>query len=443
MIKEIKIPDIAENVESGLIASILVSEGDKVSKDQALVEVETDKAATEIPSDYDGVVKEIKVSEGDEVKVNETIIILEVEDEKGGTDKEKSEKEEAKSDDSSKEEKTTDDTTDKKKEDQDSEKQEANKKKKSTSADKEKEQKDNGSENKPEGKGVPASPLARKIAREHDVDISQVEGSGPGNRISRADVEEYIESGKKSSGRDKSDGRPLKFDGSTTSEPLSTINKITAETMQEAWQTIPHVTQFDEADITKLEEFRKEHQGKVEKQGGKLTVTAILLKIVAFALQKYPRFNSSLDWDNKSLVYKHYFNVGIAVDTPQGLLVPVIKDVNQKSLSELSVELGELAKKAREKKINVDEMQDGNFTLSNLGGIGGTNFTPIVYPPQVAILGVSRTQSKQVLVNGEFEERMVIPLSLSYDHRVINGADGARFLRYICNVIEDPYALLF
>jgi pyruvate dehydrogenase E2 component (dihydrolipoamide acetyltransferase) len=225
-------------------------------------------------------------------------------------------------------------------------------------------------------------------------------------------------------------------------EPMSHIRKLTATNVQQAWQTIPHVTQFDEADITNLENFRQKNQDKITKAGGKLTVTALLLKIVGFALQKYPQFNASLDAENDQIIYKHYYHVGVAVDTAQGLLVPVVRDVNKKSLTELSVELNELAEKARDKKISSDEMQGGSFTISNLGGIGGTGFTPIVYAPQVAILGVARSKYQQVLVDDEFQKRLVIPLSLSYDHRVIDGADGARFLRWICQVIEDPYAIL-
>ncbi|HKJ42601.1 MAG TPA: 2-oxo acid dehydrogenase subunit E2, partial [Sunxiuqinia sp.] len=230
--------------------------------------------------------------------------------------------------------------------------------------------------------------------------------------------------------------------GLVSMEPMSTIRKVTAKKVQEAWQIVPHVTQFDEADITRLEKFRKQNQESVAKQGGKLTVTALLLKIAGLAMQRFPRFNASLDEENEQIIYKHYYHIGVAVDTPQGLLVPVVRDVNSKSLVELSVELKDLAKRARDKNISSDEMQGGSFTISNLGGIGGTGFTPIVYAPQVAILGVSRSKYQQVLVDDKFKKRLVIPLSLSYDHRVIDGADGARFLRWISDVIENPYAIL-
>jgi len=424
MKKEIKIPDIAENVEKGLIAGVLVSKGDKVSKDQPLVEIETDKATTDIPSDYDGVIDEIKVSEGDEVSVHQVIMIIEVkegESEDTEGDKEK-ETEDDKPEDKPKEKKT-----DQKSVDED--KEETKKQTKSVSE-------------QAELEDIPAAPSVRRLARELDIDLSKMDGSGPGGRITKEDVENYSgETGSET--KQKTKLPDFSKWGPVSREDMNNIRKVTARSLSEAWQTVPHVTQFDEADITKLEEFRKKNQDKIEKAGGKLTVTSLVLKIVGLALQKFPQFNASVDMDNQQIIYKHYFNVGIAVDTEQGLLVPVVRDVNKKSLADLSAELSDLAKKARSKELSLDQMQGGNFTISNLGGIGGTGFTPIVYSPQVAILGVSRSKYQQVLVGDEFEKRMVIPLSLSYDHRIIDGADGARFLRWICDVIEDPYAILF
>jgi len=431
MKKEVKIPDIAENVETGLIASVLVSEGDKVSKDQPLVEIETDKATTDIPSDYEGVVDEIKVSQGDEVKVNEVIMIIDVQDSSEGDEE----------DDQKEEQEEKEEKEEKEKGVEESEEEEEKTEKKKEKSSKEDKQKKEESEEQDLG-DVPAPPSVRRFAREQEVDISEVKGTGPGGRITKDDVENYA---------NQSEQKPKKTQqlpdfekwGSVSKEKMSNIRKITATSLSEAWQTVPHVTQFDEADITNLENFRKQNQEKIEKKGGKLTVTSLLLKIVGLALQKFPQFNASIDFDNKEVIYKHYFNVGIAVDTEQGLLVPVVRDVNKKSLADLSAELSELASKARNKKIAVEEMQGGNFTISNLGGIGGTGFTPIVYSPQVAILGVSRSKYQQVYINDKFEKRLIIPLSLSYDHRLIDGADGARFLRWICDVIEDPYAILF
>ena len=442
MKKEIKIPEIAENVETGLIAGILVSKGDNVKADQSLVEIETDKATTDLPSPYDGVIEEIRVEEGDEVKVNQTIMIIETEGNDAesagaGSDEKAPDKQEEE-----KEAITDQDKADKKEDKQQVESGEDTKEKKAdeTKSSKETEQKETESGRK-DLSDIPASPSVRRLAREQGVDLTKVKGSGPGNRISAEDIKRYSEEPAASAPKEIELPDFSQW-GPTSVEAMSNIRKITSKNTQQAWKTIPHVTQFDEADMTNLENFRKSYQDKVEKAGGKLTVTAILLKIAGFALQKFPRFNASLNTQNEQIIYKHYVNVGIAADTKQGLLVPVVRDVNKKSLTELSVELTELAQKARDKKIALDELQGGNFTISNLGGIGGTNFTPIVLPPQVAILGVSRAKYQQVYVDDDFQKRLIIPLSLSYDHRIIDGADGARFLRWICDVIEDPYALL-
>ena len=437
MKKEIKVPDIAENVEKGTIAAVLVSEGDKVSVDQPLVEIETDKASTDIPSEFDGVVAEIKVQEGDEVKVHQVILILEVEDEDGQDEQEKEKPaEKGKAESHGEEEQAEKETDDEKKDDKGRDNQDQEQE--------EQKSKEHSSDKKRNLSEVPAAPSVRRLAREMDVDLTRVKGSGPGERITAEDVKKHADKPQQADAKEKpgADEKLPDFSqwGPVSREKIKTIRRLTAENVLQSWQTIPHVTHFDEADITNLEKFRIQHQKKAEKQGVKLTVTAILLKIAGFALQKFPRFNASLD-DNE-IVFKHYFNVGVAVDTPRGLLVPVIRDVNTKSLIQLSVELDELANKARERKIAPEEMQGGNFTISNLGGIGGTGFTPIVLPPQVAILGVSRAVYKPVYVGDKLKKRMIIPLSVSYDHRVIDGADGARFLRWFCDVIEDPFAIL-
>jgi len=213
--------------------------------------------------------------------------------------------------------------------------------------------------------------------------------------------------------------------------------------MQASWQTIPHVFQFDKADVTNLEAFREKYGKEVEKAGGKLTITAILLKIMAQALKTFPNFNATLDTENDEVIFKKYYHIGVAVDTERGLLVPVIKDVDKKSVISLSKELGEIAEKTRNKKIKPDELQGGNMAISNLGGIGGTNFTPIVYRPNVAVLGVSQTSTEPLFTDGEFKPRQMLPLSLSYDHRVIDGAEGARFLRWFCEALENPLLTVF
>jgi pyruvate dehydrogenase E2 component (dihydrolipoamide acetyltransferase) len=459
MKKEIKIPDIAENVESGHIAGILVSKGDHVSADQSVVEVETDKATTDIPSPYEGEVVEIKVSQGDEVKVGQVIMVIEVgEGQEGGDEKEDGEKEKehkgkvkpkAKdngADDEDTDDEDTDDevTDDEVTDDQISEKQDEDDEDGEDGEDgKEKEEQDIAEKKKTDPSDIPASPSVRRMAREMEVDLTQIEGSGPGKRITAEDVEKAA-SGKKSD-RPRTSTKLPDFSqwGPTSREPMNNVRKITARSLQESWGITPQVTQFDEADVTNLEQFRQQHAQRVEKQGGKLTVTALLLKLSAFALQKFPRFNASVDLENEEIIYKHYCHISIAVDTPQGLLVPVIRDVDKKPLVQLSVELTDIAERARNKKIKPEELQGGNFTLSNLGGIGGTAFSPIVYAPQVAIMGVSRSNYQPRYDGDEIKKRMILPLSLSYDHRIIDGVDGAKFLRWVCDVIEDPYAVLF
>jgi len=409
---EIKIPDIAENVESGLVARILVSEGDSVSENQPLVEIETDKATTDIPSTGEGTVEEIRVSEGDEVKVGQVIMVLEGEskeqEEKG---KEEEEKEKGKEEKEKGEEKEV-----KGKEEEEKSKEEKTEKARD---------------------GVVATPLVRRIAREEDIDLEQVEGSGPRGRITREDLESYMD--KPSEGKKEA---KLPADEIKRREKLPNIRKITGQRMSESWQNIPHVTQFDESDITGLEAYRNKMKPVIEKQGGKLTLTALLVKVSAYALMRFPRFASQLDDDRGELTYQDHMNICVAVDTDRGLLVPVVRDADRKSLAEVSAELTVLSEKARDGKISMDELQGGVFTISNLGGIGGTGFTPIVYAPQVAILGVSRGQYKQIYREDTFQKRLVLPLSLSYDHRVIDGAEGARFLRWICEALEEPFGIL-
>lgn len=429
MKKEIRIPEIAENVETAVVSGILVSKGEEVNVDQSLVEIETDKATTDLPSPVAGIVDEIKVKEGEEVKVDQVIMIIQTE-----TDEKSAEKVD-KSDNKKKMEDQSGEITE-------PEEQEKNENKKEHKTDKEREETDET--DKKELSDIPAAPSVRRLARELEVDLRKVEGTGPGSRITSGDVERSARKNRAQDEKQPADLPDFSHWGHTSSKPLTTIREITARNVSQSWSAIPHVTQFDEADITLIEKFRNNFATEVEKSGGKLTLTAILLKIAGFALQKFPRFNSSIDTKNNEIVYKHYYNIGVAADTPQGLLVPVVNDVNTKSLQELSVEIGELAQKARDKKLSPEEMQGGNFTISNLGSIGGTAFTPIILPPQVAILGLSRASYKPVYneEDDQPEKRLILPLSLSYDHRVIDGADGVRFLRWICDVLEEPYALL-
>lgn len=446
MTVEIKLPEIADNVTTAIVLEVLVSEGDSVSEDDVLAEMESDKASFELPSDASGVVKEVKVKEGDEVKVGQVMFIIDTSGE-GASDKKEEEKEEQKK--PAKEEKSDVSET-------------SSEKEKPAEEEKKEEKKTDAPSPSPvievsQASGrpashIPASPAVRRLAREVGVDITQIKGSGPNERVFEDDVKAFAKqiilnrSSAPSAGAGFADDYELpdfsKY-GEIRREKMDTIRRITAKSLSASWQSIPHVFQFDKADVTDLEKFRKDYSKYVEKQGAKLTVTAILLKLSAIALKTFPKFNASVDMRNEEIIYKDYVNIGVAVDTERGLIVPVIKDADKKTITELSLELNEMAEKARTKKIKPDELSGANFTISNLGGIGGTNFTPIVNRPTVAILGVSRSQIEPVFIDGEFKPRTILPLSLSYDHRIIDGADGARFLRWLCESMQNPLLTMF
>jgi pyruvate dehydrogenase E2 component (dihydrolipoamide acetyltransferase) len=296
----------------------------------------------------------------------------------------------------------------------------------------------------------------RRLARDLGVDIYQVQGAGPGGRISEGDVRNFVRDtmqritggGPAPVAHGEFPGlhgqRPLPDFarwGEVSREPLSKIRELTADAMSYAWSTIPMVTQYDHARVTEIETFRKDFN-RTSNDESRLTMTAILIKVCAAALKAFPRFNSSLDLAGKELVLKQYVHIGVAVDTPGGLLVPVLRDADSKGIEKLAVELNEIAVKTRERKISPADMEGGTFTISNLGGIGGTSFTPIVYAPQVAILGVSTAEMQPIWNGQEFTPGLVMPLSLTYDHRVIDGADGARFLRWVCQALENPLHLV-
>ncbi len=427
MIKEVCLPEVGENIESGEVVKVLVSVGDEIELEQPIVEVETDKAIFEVPSTEAGKVTEILVKEGDEIKVNG--VIIKVETESVSTISESEEKVETPK---SPEVKTQKVDIEKAGTDETSEiAAEVGAK----------------PEEKTPEKIPPASPSVRRLARELGVDLQNVKGTGSGDRITDEDVKAYAKSiiiSKQTAGPASAAQRELpdfSAYGEVEIEPFSKVRRITAETLSYAWNSVPHVTQFDKADITELEEFRQKHKKKIEEAGGKLTLTAFLIKVAATALKVHPQFNASIDMVKGEIIYKKYYHVGVAVDTDRGLLVPVIRDVDKKSVAELAVELTEISKKARDKKIMPDELQGGNFTVSNLGGIAGTNFTPIVYWPQVAILGVAKSSLEPVFIDGQFKPRLMMPLGLSYDHRIIDGADGARFIKWVVDALEDPFLL--
>jgi pyruvate dehydrogenase E2 component (dihydrolipoamide acetyltransferase) len=299
----------------------------------------------------------------------------------------------------------------------------------------------------PELPPAPAAPSVRRMARELGVDINQVVGTGDGGRISIEDVKAFakrlVEGGSRGGAAQAEPLPDFSRFGPVERQPMRAVRRKTAEHLSAAWATIPHVTQFDLADITGLEELRKKYAKQVEAAGGNLTVTSIAVKIVAAALKVFPQFNASIDLAASEIIIKKYVNIGVAVDTDRGLLVPVIKDADRKNIVQLSVELAQLSEKARTRKIALEEMQGGCFSISNLGGIGGTYFTPIVNAPDVAILGVSRARMEPVYnkESGQFSPRLMLPLSLSYDHRAIDGADGIRFLRWVCEALEQPFVL--
>jgi pyruvate dehydrogenase E2 component (dihydrolipoamide acetyltransferase) len=446
MAVEIKIPVLGENVDTATVVRILVKPGDKISKDQAIMELETEKASMDLPSSAAGTVKEIAVKEGDEIKVGQTVLTLEEGESKADVKPPPAEKkpEEKPQEKEKPAEKAAEKPAPEPK---------AEKKPQEKPAEPAKEP-EKATEAPPTPPAPPAgddetaaSPALRRMARELGIDINSVKGTGDDGRISEEDVRNHARSIiLNASGKDvSSSSSPLpdfSHWGDTERRPLSAIRRRTAEHVQEAWNSIPHVTQFGFADITDLEKTRSAFAPKVEAAGGKLTITAIMLRFVAAALKAFPQFNASIDPGLEEVILKKYVNIGIAVDTEHGLLVPVIRDVDKKSILSLSVELSQISEKARNKKLSVDEMQGGVFTITNLGSIGGSHFTPIVNSPEVAILGISRATQQPVFIDGEFRPRLMLPLSLSYDHRAVDGADGARLLKWLVDALENPMLVM-
>jgi pyruvate dehydrogenase E2 component (dihydrolipoamide acetyltransferase) len=426
---EFKLPELGENIEGGDVISVLVSVGDIVEENQPIVELETDKATIEVPSGVSGTVKEIFVEEGGQARVGEPVLAVET---TASVPVEPASTAPVAESGPPPGGETRDEPP------SETEKWPASR------------EVDPAVIPQQDRSVVPAAPNLRRLAREIGVDITQVEGTGPGGRISMDDVKRQARQ------RLTGSAGPVAVTGSGVPaeplpdfsrfgplrrEPMSNVRRKTAEHLSHAWTTIPHVTQFDRADIEELEQLRKRFAQKAADAGGKLTITAILIKVVGAALKAFPQFNASVDMENREIIYKDYYNVGLAVDTERGLLVPVIRDVDRKNIIDLAVELGEISEKARNRKLSLEEMQGGNFSITNLGGIGGTNFTPVVNWPEVAILGVARGRREPVFRDGEFEPRLMLPLALSYDHRLIDGADAARFLRWIVGALEDPVAM--
>ncbi|PCJ86882.1 MAG: dihydrolipoyllysine-residue acetyltransferase [Thiotrichaceae bacterium] len=426
-IKDILVPDIGD-FDGVEVIEIMVAVDDTLSVEDPIVSLESDKAAMEIPSPLAGTVKAIKISMGDKVAEGDLLITLEASEASAAA--EASAEPEA----PAKETKT-----------------EAAPAAPATPAPKSSSRPSptaSISINEEGFSKAHASPSVRKFARELGADLSRMTGTGAKNRILKTDVKAWIKQalaqGSQGGGLGVEPMPEIDYSqfGDIDIQALSRINKLTGKFLHRNWVTVPHVTQFDEADITELEKFRKQLNKENEKEGIRITVLAFLMKALVSALKEFPRFNSALDHTGENLILKQYINIGVAMDTPDGLVVPVIRDCDRKTLFELAAELIETSQRARDKKLSPADMSGGCITISSLGGIGGTSFTPIVNAPEVAILGVSRSSIKPVYDGKDFAPRLMLPLSLSYDHRVIDGADGARFTTYLSRVLSDTRRLL-
>jgi pyruvate dehydrogenase E2 component (dihydrolipoamide acetyltransferase) len=415
---ELRIPELGDNVAVATVVGVLVREGDRVAPGQPLLELETDKAVMEVPAEAGGVVKRVLVQVGEEVRPGQPFLEL-------------------------------------------AEEEAAEVSQVAQSAPAPEARPEPAPEARPEptpqaegpkapqapseGRLIPAAPSVRRLARELGVDIREVRGTGLAGRITEEDVRRAA--GLAPAALEALPPTPRLPDfsrwGPVRAEPMSGVRKATMRAMAQAWAQVPMVTHFDEADITELEALRKGYARKAEEKGFRLTLTAFLLKALALTLKAFPKFNASIDPEKQEVIYKDYVHIGVAVDTPHGLLVPVIRDVDKKGILALAQELQEVSERARARKLSPEEMQGGTFSLSNLGGIGGTGFTPIVNWPEVAILGVSRSQMKPVWdpEKEAFLPRLYMPYSLTYDHRLIDGAEAARFCRHLAGLLEDPVGL--
>ena len=442
---EFKLPELGENISQGDLVRLMISPGMKVSEGQPVMELETEKAVIEVPSSIAGVIKEVRVKQGDKLKVGQVIFTLQgaavaaragpkhapVEHVSGQQGARLAFQAAIRAEGKTEEQALPPDQPHAQL---------------PTFAMPEQLAKVAGMEHR---EPVPAAPHVRRLARELGIDIHEVKGSGPGDRVSEDDVKAHskqlllaaVAVQPQASHAMQPELPDFSKWGKIERVSMRGVRRKTAQHLWEAWHTIPHVTQNDRADITELEQLRARFAPKVAEAGGKMTVTAIALKVCASALRIFPQFNASIDLSKEEIVYKQYINIGVAVDTDRGLLVPVIRDVDKKNIVELAAELTQLSQKARDKKLTPAEMEAGTFTITNLGGIGGTGFSPIVNYPEVAILGLSRSSTEPVWMNGKFEPRLVLPLSLSYDHRLIDGADAARFLRWIAEAFEQPFLL--
>ncbi|HSL23530.1 MAG TPA: 2-oxo acid dehydrogenase subunit E2 [Vicinamibacterales bacterium] len=517
MAKDFNVPELGENVKNGDVVRVLVKPGDRIAKDQPVIELETDKATIEVPSSVSGTVKDVAVKPGDKVNVGQLILRVEETDGAGAAAGREAAHEEgdrpqgAAKGAEGREERTpaasasagrrregaasAAEAAGRQRDDRPKPQpagapedgglsQEATPNRAPAAAERPRpraaepaeaqgpqateEARESQEPRKvvdisrgarppaaasaveaaEDAAPVPAAPSVRRLARELNIDIHRVKGSGPGGRVSEEDVKAFVRSRSARTGGEVAVPDFSKW-GEVERKPMSNVRRVTAERLTAAWAA-PHVTQHDRADITELEALRHRYSSRAEAAGAKLTITAILVKVLAEAMRRFPQFNASLDLEAEEIVYRKYVSVGVAVDTERGLLVPVIRDADRKTIVELAVEVASAAKKARDRKLAPEDMTGGGMSVTNLGGIGGTAFTPIINAPEVAILGLSRSEIQPVWrpahgtadqAAGQFEPRLMLPLSLSYDHRVIDGADAARFLRWVCEALEQPLLL--
>lgn len=465
MTQKFKLPDLGEGVHEGEILEIPVSVGDEVAEDDVILTVETDKAAVDIPSPYAGTVQEIHVEKGEIVHVGD--VMLTFGNGGGTTEAEQEETEEEDSDEKKAQ-------REQKREEQESEEEQKQGEKERQPQQREKaeqpeqgERGGNGRQGKQErepGHPVPAAPATRRLAREEGVDLRQVEGSGPGGRVTREDVRSYAEGGApqreaeertpEKGKEEKRERQPLAMPqagaapelpdfskwGEVEHQPLRSVRRVTAQRMAQSWSQIPHVNHHDRADITELENMRQQLS---DESGLKnLTLLTFVMKAVVASLKKYPRFNASLDSEAGEIIVKHYYNIGLAVDTERGLIVPVIRDVESKSLAELAEEMETLVKRTRAGETGLEEMQGGTFTITNVGPLGGTHFDPIINYPQAAILGIAHVDWQPVVQEKDgqrkIEPRLMMPLVLAFDHRLVDGAEAARFMNDMVRMLEEP-----
>ena len=416
MIKEVLLPNIGEGIDTADVSDVLVKVGDSISKDDPIFVLESEKATMEIPSPFDGKVKAVNIKQGEQIAPGQVLITVEISGEDKGS--------------MIIEEKSTTKENISKRSENKPQKVEPSVETQTTQI-----------SDVPKTEKVPfASPAVRRFARELGADLSYIQGNGPKGRITKENVQIYIKNQLAGQSITMPIQQPaIDFSqwGHVENLALNKIRKITGERMTTAWQSVPQVTNFDKVDITELDEFRRSLQKVNSNEDAKITLLPFLMKASTGALGQFPDFNSSLSPDGSSIILKKYYHIRIAVDTSEGLTVPVIRDVNKKNIFELTKELADVSQRARNKRLSIEELAGGTFTISSLGGIGGTYFTPIVNPPEVAILGVSRAQIEPVFNGDDFDSRLMLPLTLSYDHRVIDGAMAARFMKFLNELLSD------